>query len=146
MNKMLFTLLFTILAFTAKAQEKNNAVSGQAPKVLRPNQEWNYAQAYRSGNLLYISGTVASGPMDKAIEQVYRTLQATLKQYNLNFTHVVKENLYTTNMEETSKHHLVRKKFYGTHTPAATWVQVVRLLEPNVVIEVELVAEIKKTE
>ncbi|WP_210466336.1 RidA family protein [Rufibacter roseolus] len=142
MTKSIFTLLLILLAYTSQAQEQ----TGATPKLYRPNQEWNYAQAYRSGNLLYISGTVASGPMDKAIDQVYRTLQATLKQYNLDFTHVVKENLYTTNMEETSKHHLVRKNYYGTHTPAATWVQVVRLLEPNVVLEVELIAEIKKTE
>ncbi|RNI25857.1 RidA family protein [Rufibacter latericius] len=144
MTKFAFTLLLILLAYTSKAQ--TTPTSTQMPKVLRPNQEWNYAQAYRSANMLYISGTVASGPMDQAIDKVYRTLQATLKQYNLDFTHVVKENLYTTNMEETSKHHLVRKKYYGTHTPAATWVQVVRLLEPNVVLEVELIAEIQKTE
>ncbi|WP_205504014.1 RidA family protein [Rufibacter psychrotolerans] len=146
MSKTLLTLLFILLAMGTQAQEMGTTSKESTPKMLRPNQEWNYAQAYRSGNLLYISGTVASGPMDKAIDQVYRTLQMTLKQYNLDFTHVVKENLYTTNMEETSKHHLVRKKFYGTHTPAATWVQVVRLLEPNTVLEVELIAEIKKTE
>ena len=149
MKQTLLLILLLLVAVTTQAQEKKpvtSALAGPGAKIFRPNQEWNYAQAYRTGNLLYISGTVASGPMDKAVDQVYRTLQATLTQYNLDFTHVVKENLYTTNMEETAKHKAQRKKYYGTHTPAATWVQVVRLLEPNTVLEVELIAEIKKTE
>ncbi|GAA4304265.1 RidA family protein [Nibribacter koreensis] len=150
MRNTVIVLLFLLIATAPAWAQDKKAVPTHVPegtsKTFRANQEWNYAQAYRTGNLLYISGTVAAGPMDKAMDQVYKTLQATLKQYNLDFTHVVKENLYTTNMDETAKHKDVRKKYYGTHTPAATWVQIVRLLEPNTVLEVELIVEIKKTE
>lgn len=149
MKRIIFTLTVVLFSYLATQAQEKKVVSKTpaevAPKVFIPHHEWNYAEAYRSGNLVYISGVPASGPMDQALDNVYRTLQATLKQYNLDFTHVIKENLYTTNMEEMAKHHLVRKQFYGTHTPAATWVQIERLLMPNAVLEVELIAEIKKT-
>ncbi|MET3540770.1 enamine deaminase RidA (YjgF/YER057c/UK114 family) [Pontibacter aydingkolensis] len=34
----------------------------------------------------------------------------------------------------------------GTHSPAATWVEISRLFDKESVLEVELIAEIKKTE
>jgi len=114
---------------------------------LHPGEkEWNYAQAYRSGNLLFISGTVGNGDMGQAMERVYKTLEMTLKKYQLDFTHVVKENLYTKDMEATKQNQAIRKKYYGTHSPAATWVEITRLFDKESVLEVELIAEIKKTE
>ncbi len=109
-------------------------------------QEWNYAQAYRSGNMLYLSGTVGKGTMDQAMERVYQTIELTLKQYGLDLTHVVKENLYATDIEAAKKSQPIRRKYYGNHTPAATWVQVSRLFEEDTILEVEVIVEIKKTE
>src|SRR5688572_24697760 len=138
-------LLFLTITFKSNAQvmlEQNGKVF-----YLHPSEkDWNYAQAYRSGNLLYISGTVGNGDMDKAMERVYKTLEVTLKKYNLDFTHVVKENLFAKDIEAVKKHKDIRKKYYGAHSPAATWVEVSRLLDNESVLEVELIAEIKKTE
>ena len=147
MKKLLAILLLLCLALAVevKAQgilEKNGKVFHLHPG----EKEYNYAQAYRSGNLLYISGTVGNGTMDEAMERVYKTLELTLKKYNLDFTHVVKENLYTRDMEATKKSLAIRKKYYSTHSPAATWVQIDRLFDEASVLEVELIAEIKKTE
>ncbi|MBC5993015.1 RidA family protein [Pontibacter cellulosilyticus] len=147
MKKLFAILLLLCLALLVevKAQgilEKNGKVFHLHPG----EKEYNYAQAYRSGNMLYISGTVGSGTMDEATERVYKTLELTLKKYGLDFTHVVKENLYTRDMEATKKSIAVRKKYYGTHSPAATWVQIDRLFDEASVLEVELIAEIKKTE
>ncbi|MBC5774003.1 RidA family protein [Pontibacter sp. KCTC 32443] len=144
--KELFPLfIFLLLGCSAFAQgvmEKNGKVFHLHPG----EKEWNYAQAYCSGNMLYISGTVGNGDMDKAMERVYKTLELTLKKYNLDFTHVVKENLYAKDMEAVKKNQAIRKKYYGTHNPAATWVEISRLFDAESVLEVELIAEIKKTE
>lgn len=146
--KKLFAILLLIcltLAVEVKAQgvlENNGKVFHLSPG----EKEYNYAQAYRSGNFLYISGTVGNGTMDAAMERVYKTLELALKKYNLDFTHVVKENLYTRDMEASKKSMAIRKKYYGTHSPAATWVEISRLFDEESVLEVELIAEIKKTE
>ncbi|MFC5269120.1 RidA family protein [Adhaeribacter terreus] len=141
----LILLFLLLLAWKGKAQgivEQNGKIFHLHPS----EKDWNYAQAYRSGNLLYISGTVGNGDMDKAMERVYKTLETTLKKYKLDFSHVVKENLYAKDIEAVKKHKDIRRKYYGTHTPAATWVEVTRLLDNKSVLEVELIVEINKTE
>jgi len=99
-----------------------------------------YCQAVRSGNTLYISGTVGQGEMPAAVRAVYERLQKTLEANGLKFADVVKENVYTTNLDAFEQSKAIRKEFYGSSFPAATWVQVQRLFAPSLVLEVELTA------
>jgi len=99
-----------------------------------------YRQAVRVGNTLYISGTVGSGDMPAAIREAFGVLEKTLRHYGLTFQHVVKENIYTTQLDVLKSNLAVRREFYGKDFPAGTWVQVSRLYDPTHVIEVELIA------
>jgi len=106
--------------------------------------EVGYCQAVRSGNRLYVSGTVGQGEMPAAVQSVYERLKQTLEANGLTFRDVVKENVYTTDLEAFKSSKDVRKAYYGASLPAATWVQVQRLYLPSFVLEVELVAEYRK--
>jgi enamine deaminase RidA (YjgF/YER057c/UK114 family) len=99
-----------------------------------------YAQAVKVGNVLYISGTVALTVNEEGVKRVYTTLERTLKQYGLSFQHVVKENLYTTDIEAMKDYNYVRKQFYKGDFPAATWVQIARLYMAEARLEIELIA------
>ena len=99
-----------------------------------------YCQAVRSGNTLHISGIAGQGDMEAATRSVYERLQKTLEANGLKFADVVKENVYTTDLDAFEKANALRKKFYGASLPAATWVQVQRLYAPSLVLEVELTA------
>ena len=57
---------------------------------------------------------------------------------------MVKENLYTTDIEAVKQNNHVRKAFYKGDFPAATWVQIPRLYMQQATIEVELVAHLPK--
>lgn len=104
-----------------------------------------YAQAVRYGNTLYISGTAAGGEMDSAVSSVYKQLEKTLAANGLTFANVVKENVYTTDLDAFKQNEDLRKQFYvDSLLPAATWVQVNRLFTPKLVLEVELVAKYPK--
>ena len=122
-----------VLAQSPIAKEKFN---------LQPQGEnqAGYTQAVKVGNTIYVSGTVARGPMNEAIKKVYSTLELTLKNYNATLQHVVKENLHTTQLDEVIKHQDVRKEFYKGDYPTATWVEIKRLYSPDAVLEVEVVA------
>jgi enamine deaminase RidA (YjgF/YER057c/UK114 family) len=99
-----------------------------------------YRQAVRVGNTLYVSGIAGAGAMSDAIRSVYGELRQTLAHFGLTFAHVVKENIYTTDLDALKANLDVRRACYGKDFPAATWVQVSRLYEPNHVLEVELIA------
>jgi 2-iminobutanoate/2-iminopropanoate deaminase len=107
-------------------------------------QEIGYSQAVRSGNMLYISGTVgASGngepaDLDGQMKRAYAAIQKTLGHYNTDFSHVVMERIYTTDIEALIRSLATRKQFYGAWAPAATWVEVKRLYGAADKLEIEV--------
>ena len=103
-----------------------------------------YCEAIRSGNTLHISGSVGQGEMPAAIHSAYDTIKATLAANGLEFRHVVKENVYATDLDAFIRNKDIRKQYYGDDFPSATWVQVQRLYLPAFVVEVEVTAEYPK--
>ncbi|WP_315818678.1 RidA family protein [Paraflavitalea speifideaquila] len=57
---------------------------------------------------------------------------------------MVKENLYTTDIEAMKQYNQARKVFYKGDFPAATWMQVNRLYMHDARLEVELIAHLPK--
>jgi 2-iminobutanoate/2-iminopropanoate deaminase len=129
-----------------------SVLQAQIKKPLKKNKwHWNqpggqdttagYTQAVKVGNTLYISGTVGLDMNEEEVNRVYSNLAKTLAKFGLGFQHVVKENLYTTDIEAMKKLNHIRKRWYNGDFPAATWVQVVRLYMPEARLEVELTAQ-----
>ncbi len=150
----LLTCLLAVLTLSTRAfcASEPAAAPAHAPAPVVPvpakekfhlgpwEDEIGYAQAVRVGNTLYISGSVGAGEMPAAIKSAYGELERSLAAYHLTFAHVVKENVYATNLDEFIKHKDLRRAYYGSDFPAATWVQVSRLYQPKFVLEVEVVA------
>ena len=103
-----------------------------------------YAQAIKVDNVIYISGTVARDVTPEGIKRVYEGLERTLKSYGATFQNVVKENLYTTDIEAMKRYNDTRKAFYKGDFPAATWVQIPRLYMYDARLEIELIAHLPK--
>jgi len=136
MNRLFPLLMLTILSAPLPAQDLHKEKFNLGPW----ENDVGYAQAVRVGNTLYVSGSVGAGEMPQAIDQAFGSIKATLAHYGLDFRHVVKENAYTTNLDALKAAKDVRKVYYGTDFPAATWVQVARLFNPEFVLEVEVIA------
>jgi len=125
-----------------------NSVNAQSTSIKKEKFNINkagedkigYAQAVKIGNTIYVSGSVGWGKMDDALKLAYDELEKTLKNYNASFENVVKENLYTTALDSVIKYKDLRRNYYGNNFPAATWVEVKRLYDPSLVVEVEIVA------
>lgn len=137
-------ILFLLLAFCAFA------ASAQNNGITKKKFHWGgaesdttagYTQAIQSGNVLYISGTVGFGKtMPDQLRTLYQGIDRTLKHYGLDAANIVKENLYTIDIEATKAANNVRKLFYKGDYPAATWVQISRLYMSEALVEVEVVA------
>lgn len=131
-----------------------NKSFAQEAKIKKEKWHWNneikqdtaigYAQVLKIGNVLYISGAVTTEITPQGITAVYNDLKTSLASYGATFENVVKENLYTTDIEAVKKYNSARKKFYNGDFPAATWVQVQRLYMQSAKLEVELIAHLPK--
>lgn len=104
-------------------------------------REWGYAQAIVVGNTIYVSGTVAAGPtMEAQVAAIYARLARTLARHGFTLQDVVKETAYTRDMAALAAANGARKRAYAGHTPAATWVEVTRLLSEGAMVEIEVTA------
>ena len=129
-------------------------ICGQGPDIKKEKWHWGnelkqdtsagYVQVVKVDNVLYISGAVAREVTPEGITRVYQALDRSLKSFGASFQNVVKENLYTTDMEAMKKYNDARKVFYKGDYPAATWMGVSRLFMADAKLEVELIAHLPK--
>jgi 2-iminobutanoate/2-iminopropanoate deaminase len=140
-NKSILLLIFiSLLSITVKAQQTSEIKKEKFNINKEGEDEIGYTQAIKVGNTIYVSGAVGWGKMDEALKLAYDEIAKSLKAYNVTFQNVVKENLYSTMLDSVIKYKDVRKIYYGTDYPAATWVEVKRLYNAGLVVEVEVVA------
>jgi enamine deaminase RidA (YjgF/YER057c/UK114 family) len=105
-----------------------------------------YSGITQVGNTLYISGVACDGAnMEVAVTNCYKELTGILAKYNVSTDHIVKENIYTVDMDALIKAIPNRKTFFtNARYPAATWVQVNRLYNPAHLLEIELIVVLDK--
>lgn len=145
-NYSIAALLFMIFSSLAVSAQDNKIKKdkwhwGNAPKQ---DTSAGYVQVVKVDNVLYISGAVARDVTPEGITRVYQSLDRSLKSFGATFQNVVKENLYTTDMEAMKKYNDARKIFYKGDYPAATWMGVSRLFMADAKLEVELIAHLPK--
>ncbi len=109
-----------------------------------------YSQAVKVGDTVYVSGTAslnerfeAAFPNDLPAQMrfIYMRIGETLAKFSLGFGHVVRENMYVTDMDALLPALPFRKGIYGDGPfPASTTVEVKRLLLPGLMIEIEVTA------
>ncbi len=141
MNKLhVIAVLALLLGACATAPHPQQTVRVCFHRDAAAEAEVGYCHALRVGNMLYISGTVGTGAMPDAVRSTYSRLHDILAANGLTYADVVKETVYTLDLDAFIRSQDIRKEFYGTTFPAATWVQVQRLYDRSFVVEVELQA------
>ena len=143
--KTILILFFACSAFISHAQTSNiEKEKWHWDNSSKQDTSAGYVQVLKVDNILYISGAVTRDVTPEGIQQVYRALEKSLKSFGATFQNVVKENLYTTDIEAMKKYNAIRKAFYNGDFPAATWVQISRLYMSESKLEVELTAHLPK--
>lgn len=146
MRKLIFLLLVQIV-FTPALLAQDNTIKKEKwhwGNALKQDTSAGYVQVVKVDNVLYISGAVSREVTPEGITRVYKALESSLKSFGATFQNVVKENLYTTDIEAMKQYNSARKVFYNGDFPAATWVQISRLFIAEAKLEVELIAHLPK--
>ena len=147
MRKLIALLLVFQCVLLLTLQAQDNTISKEKwhwDNALKQDTSAGYVQVVKVDNVLYVSGAIAREVTPDGITNVYKALEKSLKSFGATFQNVVKENLYTTDMEAMKKYNYARKVFYKDDFPAATWMGVARLFMHDARLEVELIAHLPK--
>jgi len=148
--------LLTVLGLTACEREPEPVIAPPRVKqVFHLNgyeKDFGYSQAVLIDKTLYVSGSVsadangrlvAAGDMAGQMRAAYANIRRTLAAHGADFDEVVKETIYTTDMDALLKSSDVRFEYYDKERlPTVSWVQVQRLVDPGFLVEIEVVAEL----
>ena len=111
-----------------------------------------YSQAVvvESGPLVFVSGQVAydaqrhvvgKGDMRAQTKQAFENLKAVLAVAGTDLAHVVRLNAYLTDLGQLQAHREARNEYIdAANPPASTLVGVARLVDPDLLLELEAVA------
>ena len=103
-----------------------------------------YSRAVRAGNLVAVTGTVginADGTYAPSVsEQTSRALEiigAALEALGGRLEHVIRTRMFVTDISKSQELSAVHGAVFGDIRPAATLVEISRLIHPDAQIEIE---------
>ena len=117
----------------------------EAPAAIGP-----YSQGITVNNLFYSSGQIpltaegdmVQGDVKEQTHQVFKNLQAVLKEAGASLESVVKTTVFIKDMNDFAAVNEVYGGYFSTHKPARSCVEVARLPK-DVLVEIEVIALVK---
>ena len=106
-----------------------------------------YSRAVRVGSMVWVAGTTATGPDglivgrgDPAAQtrQVLENVKSALARAGARLDHVVRTRIYVRNVADWETIGRVHGQYFGQVRPVATLVEVSGLVDPDMLVEIEV--------
>ncbi len=110
-----------------------------------------YSRAVRVGSRIYLTGTTAIddkgelvgiGDAYKQTVQIIQNIERALKQAGATLENVVRTRMFVTDIQRWEEYGRAHREFFGNIRPCATMIEVRALIDPQMLIEIEVEAEL----
>jgi len=108
-----------------------------------------FSRAVRVGDLVFVSGTVAWGADGKLVgagdvyaqaKQTLANIEGYLREVGATLRDVVRTRIYLTDMSRWREVARAHREAFGDVRPASSMLEISRLAEPEMLVEIEAVA------
>ena len=106
-----------------------------------------YSRAVAIGDACYVSGTTDAGPDGHSLhpgdigaqaDAILGIIAGALAEAGFSIADVVRTRMYVTDITRSSEVLGVHRRWFGDARPAATMIQVSALIDPSLLIEIEV--------
>ncbi len=110
-----------------------------------------YSRAVRVGNRIYVTGTTATDENGEIVGvddayaqtvQVIKNIERALQALGAELENVVRTRMFVTDISRWEEYGRAHGEFFREIMPATTMVEVSKLIDPNMLIEIEADAEL----
>jgi len=108
-----------------------------------------YSRAVKVGNVVEVTGTVASGDDGKVVGKddayaqtkfIYKRIEAVLQQAGASMKDVARIRMFVTDISRWRQYGKAHSEFFKDIRPCNTMVEVKALIEPEYLVEIEATA------
>ncbi|WP_299242112.1 RidA family protein [uncultured Aquimarina sp.] len=105
-----------------------------------------YSRAIKIGSTIEVSGTTAPGANEyEQTVAIIKSVKKVLNELNSDLTDVIRTRIYCTDISKWEEIGKAHGEYFGKIKPVTAMVEVSKLIDPNILVEIEFSAIVSKS-